>query len=111
MKMHRFLFTAFLAALVFSLVILGACGDDDSDDDDDAADQVVTCDVALGFLFDTCFTLADAEGNQLTAESLCDNPDFEEDVACFMQCYEDFEYCPDMGLCLAESCGLDIQVE
>ena len=111
MKMHRFLLQTFLAALIFSLLILGACGDDDSDDDDDAAAQEVTCDIALGFLFETCFTLADGEGNQLTAGNLCDDPDFEEEVECYMQCYEDFEYCPDMGLCLAESCDLDIQFD
>ncbi len=110
MKMHRFLLQTFLAALIFSLLILGACGDDDSDDDDDDA-QEVTCEIALGFLFETCFTLADAEGNQLTAGNLCDDPDFEEEVECYMLCYQDFEYCPDMGLCLAESCDLDIQFD
>ena len=71
--------------------------DDDVDDDDDDFNPVGDCDTqdvyeAMGWLFEDCYILEDAQGNIMDADAVCESAGANE-IACFVDCYDDADEC------------------
>ncbi len=71
--------------------------DDVDDDDDDDFTPIGDCDTldvyeAMGWLFEDCYILEDAQGNIMDADAVCESAGANE-IACFMDCYDDADEC------------------